>query len=338
MATYPSSFRVSSLYSSDEIQNALGVGNAGGVRISLSDDRTVRRMVIMTSLPSARQARENPYHDRIEGTTLVYTGAGKEGDQTLAGVNQRIPQQSIHEFPIYAFQLIGSRRDQQIGPKRWRFLGLLRYVRHFPEVQVDVRMQQRRAWVFEFRIHVEPAEVPVANEQAIMAELFSSARSQEPDEPADREIGTPAPLIGAATEVDPILIESVRGQLLGISPERFEHVVKDALEHSGFHRVTVTRYSQDGGIDVNAFAGLTMWAIRDLLVQVQAKRWLHTVGRKEVAEIRGSLQPHSRGAIVTTSQFSRAAIIEADEPGKSPITLVDGFSFASIVNGLKLTI
>jgi restriction endonuclease Mrr len=95
-------------------------------------------------------------------------------------------------------------------------------------------------------------------------------------------------------------------------------------------------YSQDGGIDVNAFAGQLMWPIRDLLVQVQAKRWLHTIGRKEVAELRGSLQPFARGAVVTTSYFSRAAVAEAQKVGKNPIVLVDGYSFASLVKSLNL--
>ena len=69
----------------------------------------------------------------------------------------------------------------------------------------------------------------------------------------------------------------------------------------------------------------------DQLVQVQAKRWLHTVGRREVAQLRGSLQPFARGALVTTSHFSKAAITESTEEGKIPIVLVDGYSFASLV-------
>ena len=92
-------FVVDERYSSEEIQSALGVGNAGGVRIKLMPDRSVARMVIMTAVPGARQARENPYHDRIEGDVLVYTGAGREGHQTLAGVNKRIPQQGEDRFP-----------------------------------------------------------------------------------------------------------------------------------------------------------------------------------------------------------------------------------------------
>lgn len=74
-----------------------------------------------------------------------------------------------------------------------------------------------------------------------------------------------------------------------------------------------------------------MWAIANTVVQVQAKRWLHSVGRREVAELRGSLQPFARGAVVTTGRFSRAAINEAREEGKNPIVLGDGLRLSQVV-------
>jgi hypothetical protein len=61
--------------------------------MSIADDGSVRRAVILTSVPTARQLTENPYHDRIENDILVYAGARREGDQTLGGVNKRLPQQ-----------------------------------------------------------------------------------------------------------------------------------------------------------------------------------------------------------------------------------------------------
>jgi hypothetical protein len=35
--------------------------------------------------------------------------------------------------------------------------------------------------------------------------------------------------------------------------------------------------------------------------------------------------------VITTSHFSKAAINEAGEPGKNPITLVDGFRWFKVV-------
>lgn len=108
----------------------------------------------------------------------------------------------------------------------------------------------------------------------------------------------------------------------------FEIFIARLLKASGFASVEVTRFSQDGGIDVNARPGSNLWPIQSLLVQVQAKRWLHTVGRKDVAELRGSMQPHAAGCIVTTSHFSKAALLEASEQGKVPIKAINGHELA----------
>ena len=64
--------------------------------------------------------------------------------------------------------------------------------------------------------------------------------------------------------------------------------------------------------------------------------WLHTVGRWEVAELRGSLETFARGAVVTTSCFSRAAIDEATGVVRQPVVLIDGYQFALTVRSQKL--
>lgn len=335
----PKSFSVGTLYSSEEIQSALAVGNAGGIRMSIADDGTVRRAVILTSVPTARQLSENPYHDRIENDILVYTGAGREGEQTLGGVNKRLPQQMESDFPAYGFVLVGSRRDASIGPKRWRYLGLLEYLRHYPDTQADTGGKVRKVWLFEMRIHAQPESVVVADDAKLAARLLAESRKNNKQTGEDREIGA-SPLIVPAggVEFDPVEIESIRGRLLATPAERFEHFVKDLMLATGFVRVSVTKFSQDGGVDVNAHASAIMWPVENMLVQVQAKRWLHTVGRKEVAELRGSLEPFARGAVVTTSHYSKAAVVEAGSAGKAPIVLVDGYSLARIVRrvGMKV--
>lgn len=325
-----SEFRVDELYSSIEIQRALGVGNAGGVRVSIGDEGVIRRAVIMTSTPPARQAKENPYHDRVENGILVYTGAGLEGDQSLGGVNKRLPQQLSINFPMYGFEIIGSRRDHRIGPKRWKFLGLLEYLRHYPDMQVDTQGEVRKVWLFEFRIHQEPALIPINMDYHISDQVLDESRAMYPQSADDKDIVENETGPEGAPDHDPARVEAMRSNLLSVEPQQFEHLIKNLLIHTGFENVAVTQYSQDGGIDVNAYAGSAIWAVQNMLVQVQAKRWLHTVGRREVAELRGSLQPNARGAIVTTSHYSRAAIAEANESGKLPLVLVDGFSLASL--------
>ncbi len=127
---------------------------------------------------------------------------------------------------------------------------------------------------------------PLASDAPISNEILAASRYMAVISPEDDEI-----VDGCENqELHNIQrIERVRGKLLAMEPRAFEHFVKDLLLHCGFSDVCVTRFTSDGGIDVNARAGDRAWIFENTLVQVQAKRWLHSVGRKEVAEFRGSL-------------------------------------------------
>ncbi len=318
---------VGHLYSNEEIFKSLKVGNAGGIRLSLVD-KAVVRAVVMTSEQNFHGARENPYHDRLEGGVLTYTAAGKLGQQTLAGMNSRLIEQKTFNFPIHAFSLIASRRDKSVGPNHWKYLGLLEYLRHYPDTQLDAEGKVRKVWLFEFRIHNEQGPVPLASDAVVSSKVLIASRLQSSNNDDDDEIVDESDR--RQTE-DFERIEQVRGKLLAMEPRGFEFFIKNLLVHCGFSDVCVTRFSADGGVDVNARTGSRIWIFENTLVQVQAKRWLHSVGRKEVAELRGSLQPFARGAVVTTSHFSKAAINEASEEGKNPIALVDGFRLSKVV-------
>jgi HJR/Mrr/RecB family endonuclease len=318
---------VGQLYSNEDIFTALQVGNAGGIRLSVQD-KAVIRAVIMASVQDYHTASENPYHDRLEGGILTYTAAGKIGEQTLAGMNRRVIEQKQFIFPIHGFVSVASRRDKSVGPARWRYLGLLEYKRHYPDTQLDSRGKVRKVWIFEFEICQEPQIVPLALDAIMSSEVLGKSRNNAIDNSDDDTIIDG----GDRQRVDNIeRIEHVRIKLLAMEPRRFEFFVKELLLHCGFRDVCVTKFSSDGGVDVNAKAGVRMWAFENTLIQVQAKRWLHSVGRKEVAELRGSLQPFAKGAVVTTSHFSKAAIDEAGGEGKNPITLVDGFRLSKVI-------
>jgi hypothetical protein len=302
------------------------VSNAGGIRVSIQGNLVVRA-VVMTSVQGVHSAGENPYHDRLEAGVLTYTAAGRIGQQTLAGVNNRLIEQKTFDFPIHGFVLIASRRDRSVGPKRWKYLGLLEYVRHYPDTQLDADGKVRKVWLFEFKIH-DPQVVPLAVEAAISSQVLVASRLRAAVDSDDDEIIDESSLQKAENVQR---IEHVRGRLLGLEPQGFELFVRDLLVHCGFSDVCITKFSADGGVDVNARVGSRIWVFENTLVQVQAKRWLHSVGRKEVAELRGSLQPFAKGVVVTTSHFSKAAINEAGEAGKNPITLVDGFRLSKVV-------
>jgi len=332
------SLTIGEMYSNEEVRRALRVGNAGGIRLCLGEDGSPHRAVVMTSAPEAKQERENPYRDRIENGVLVYTAAGLEGDQSLAGMNLRLTAQRQTRFPIHGFMLMASRRDKTVGPRRWKYLGLLEYLRHYPEQQLDSRGDLRSAWVIELGIHGEPGRVSLNDDWAVMDELLELSRFVTNSE-EDRNIGEPTSVLDwREADYSPEHIERVGGELLGIEARHFEQFVGNLLSRSGFVEVATTRFSQDGGIDINAVAGRLLWPIVGTRLQIQAKRWHHTVGRKEVAELRGSLALHARGAVVTTSHYSRAAISEASEDGKVPLVLVDGYALARVTLSLGVKI
>lgn len=112
--------------------------------------------------------------------------------------------------------------------------------------------------------------------------------------------------------------------LLSMPPDRFEELIYELLIQMGFDEstLTVTPYSGDGGIDVVGIlraAGLT-----DVNAAVQAKRWKGNVAAPTVTQLRGSLQVHQQGIIITTSDFSKGARAEATAPSKTRISLVNG--------------
>ena len=318
---------VGQLYSNEEIFGSLKVSNAGGIRVAVND-KGVLRAAVMTSVQGVHSAIENPYHDRLEGGVLAFTAAGRVGAQALSGANLRLIEQRATNFPIHGFIQIASRRDRSVGPKRWRYLGLLEYVRHYADTQLDVNGKIRKVWLFEFKIHSDREIIEIATDAATSSQILVASRLQAAADSEDDEI------VGDGPNEEPDStekIEHVRSRLLALEPRGFELFIKDLLVHCGFSEVCVTKFSADGGVDVNARAGSSNWIFEGGLVQVQAKRWLHSVGRKEIAELRGSLQPFAKGAVITTSHFSRAAIKEASELGKNPVTLVDGFRLSQVV-------
>lgn len=334
MAENIENFEISKLYSNEEIYKSLGVGNAGGVRVKTTSTGEVERLVVFTSVPTARQLAENPYHDRLEADVLIYTGAGRVGDQVVSGPNIRLTQQQNAKFPIYGFIQKASRRDPSMGKKRWAFLGLLECQRYYRERQLDTSKNWRDVIVFELRVHSSLALVSRATDRLVMSEILANRSGEIALE--DREVIVSESPDKKVTSFDLATLELLRRQMLVYDPRQFEHVIHELLKQSGFDNIEVTKYSQDGGIDVNAMPGKQSWPIQNLLIQLQAKRWLHTVGRKEVAELRGSLHPHAAGCIVTTSHFSRAALRESKDFGKVPITLIDGYDLAEIIMMLDL--
>jgi hypothetical protein len=317
------SFRVGETYTNDQIRFTLDLENLGGIRPSLDAAGRLRHVAVMTAEDgSGKLQAENPYRDRIEGNVLVYTAQGRQGDQALAGRNKRLVEQYEVPTPFYGFA--------NIGRQTYRFLGLLELLRHYQENQTDSRRNLRKVWVFEFLIHEQPEIVPVAEAAAISASLIAESRSSNARGSTERElepvaVPTPENSAGLAD------IEVVRSRILRFRPTEFELFVKTVLEHSGFVDVSVTPASGDGGIDVNAHVDERDDFFQGTHVQAQVKRWRHAVGSPEINSFRGALSNTAKGIFVTTSHFTRAAIVEVRHAAKPSIALLDGERFAGLV-------
>lgn len=117
--------------------------------------------------------------------------------------------------------------------------------------------------------------------------------------------------------------------LLSMPPFAFEDLVAEVLRNLGFENISVTAKTGDGGIDVMGEL-VVAGAIKNS-VCVQVKRWRNNVQREKISELRGSLRPHQTGLFITTSDFSKPAIDEANDPYKAPISLINGKELVEIM-------
>lgn len=107
-----------------------------------------------------------------------------------------------------------------------------------------------------------------------------------------------------------------------IDPTAFEELVGQLLIALGFTDVTVTTRQNDGGIDVRGT--LVVGDVIRTRMAVQVKRWKANIQTPTVQQVRGSLGSHEQGLIITTSDFSPGARLEAERPDATPVGLMDG--------------
>lgn len=327
-------FRVDELYTNDQIRFSLGLENLGGIRPSVSSQKLLRHLAIMTAAEeSGKLLSDNPYHDRIEGDILLYTAQGREGDQQLAGRNKRLIEQYSVPIPFFGFI--------NVGRQTYRFLGLLELLRHYQELQVDKRKTLRKVWLFEFRIHRQPEVVPIEQANIISDSILTESRGNFPLIENEREVVDLSVDENRTENASmPIEIEELRSRFFQISPYGFEHLIKNLMEISGFSDVSVTSASADGGIDINGYVDRSNDFLGGTHVQAQVKRWRHAVGSVEINKFRGALNTTAKGVFITTSHYTRASISEANHTSKPCITLIDGSRLSSMIikSGLNIEI
>ena len=117
--------------------------------------------------------------------------------------------------------------------------------------------------------------------------------------------------------------------LMSLNPTQFEELVGQLLAEMGFESIEVTKSGADGGID--ARGTLLISDVVRIKMAVQAKRWQNNIQRPIVQQVRGSLGVHEQGLIITTSDFSKGAIKEANESDKTPVGLMNGEQLATLL-------
>ena len=307
----PTMFETGKHYSNDQIQYALEVANLGGIRPKLNSQNQLDFIVVMTSAEENKRAIRNPYADRIEGGVLTYTGAGLKGEQEISGVNKRLLEQINNPVPILGFV--------KEAVNQYKFIGFLFLLRHYEDYQLDNEGAMRKVWVFEFQIVPEVEEASIGQFSDLFTPIYNRLKDEVTDDDTKIEITAKQPETN--DEIEKLKdVEMLKAKLMTVDPYKFEMVISNLISHVGFSDVKVTKKSGDEGVDVNALLKNPVSVY--LRYSFQVKRWKHSVGRNEVANLRGSMDLNNQGVIIATSHFTESAIHEARSENKTPINLV----------------
>lgn len=107
-----------------------------------------------------------------------------------------------------------------------------------------------------------------------------------------------------------------------MSPNGFERLAQRLLREAGFTKVEVRGKSGDGGIDG---VGVLRVNLVSFQVYFQCKKWVGSVGSKEIRDFRGAMQGRAdKGLFITTGRFTAQASDEATRDGATAIDLIDG--------------
>lgn len=124
--------------------------------------------------------------------------------------------------------------------------------------------------------------------------------------------------------------EKLSNVLQNMDPYGFERLAQRVLRECGFTQVIVTPGSGDNGID--GTGKLRVNGVFSFNVAFQCKRYTGAVGPSEIRDFRGSLTKGvEKGVFITTGTFSKAAVKEAEDPGKLQIDLINGEDLITMI-------
>jgi restriction system protein len=136
-------------------------------------------------------------------------------------------------------------------------------------------------------------------------------------------------LLGMMARRNRLVKEQLLTLIRGLDPPPlFEALVTELLTKMGFE-AEQTQLTNDGGIDV--YGTLVIGGVMRTRMAVQAKRWAHNVQAPTVQQVRGALGVHDLGLIITTSDFSPGARLEAQRENATPVALMNGTDLVSLL-------
>lgn len=130
--------------------------------------------------------------------------------------------------------------------------------------------------------------------------------------------------------------QQLHEQLYQMHPTDFETLVGRLLTAIGFESVSVTKASGDGGIDV--IGVLVVGDVVRIKMAVQVKRWRQNVQTPIIQQVRGSVSNHERGLVITTSDFSKGARVDAARTDATPVDIMNGTQLVKLLieNGIGI--
>ncbi|MEM3578757.1 MAG: YDG/SRA domain-containing protein [Candidatus Bathyarchaeia archaeon] len=146
--------KVGDVLSNLEISRTFNVCVRRGIRYSGNLKTGIRHVVLTTVLDKTPdEIVENPYNDRFEGGSLLYTGEGRFGDQQMTKGNLVLQMQMEKRFPVFVFE------KKALG--RYAFLGQYNVVAVQMEKQLDASGKTRNVFVFRLEKVSDYALLPL---------------------------------------------------------------------------------------------------------------------------------------------------------------------------------
>ncbi len=125
-------------------------------------------------------------------------------------------------------------------------------------------------------------------------------------------------------EVDQALLRSIRT----LSNQRFERFTVVFLASIGMTDVVVINRLRPGELDIHA--SMSVSDVVDVHFSIQALNWHRDIHGGDVQLLRGGMRIGDHGLMITTSDFQRGALEEANREGAIPIATVNGARLAEL--------